>query len=111
MKSINQISFYVTLIVFGVCIAADNEPEPLFTSDSEGNAIIEIPRHFWEGKNYQSLKIHLSKKVLQNLTYGWEENCKYQKKFSRGHFFSHNFILDEDRESHRGSKRYKKTFF
>ena len=57
-----------------------HEQNPTFESDDEGNAVIEIPRKYWHGKNYHSLKIHLSKKVLQNLTHGfWHEDEYYCK--------------------------------
>lgn len=52
----------------------EEEIGPSFSKDSAGNAIIEIPQSFWKGKDYQSLKIHLSKKVLLNLTFGWKEH-------------------------------------
>ena len=62
----------------------NHEKKPSFGLDDEGNAVIEIPRKYWQGKNYHSLKIHLSKKVLQNLTHGWSaeheyEECKFLK--------------------------------
>ena len=53
------------------------EQVPTFGSDDEGNAVIEIPRKYWHGKNYHSLKIHLSKKVLQNLTHGFRNEDEY----------------------------------
>ena len=60
------------------------DKKPSFGLDDEGNAVIEIPRKYWHGKNYHSLKIHLSKKVLQNLTHGWSaehEHDEYYCKF------------------------------
>ena len=53
------------------------EKKPSFRREKNGNAIIEIPRQYWQGKDYQSLKIHLSKKVLKNLTYGTDLQHDY----------------------------------
>ena len=41
---------------------------PTFEKDQDGNAIIDIPQKYWKNKTYGSLKIHLSREVLQNLT-------------------------------------------
>ena len=46
----------------------NEDEEPTFGKDDKGNVVIEIPRRYWQGKNYRSLKIHLSKEVLRNLT-------------------------------------------
>ena len=54
------------------------EQKPSFKREGNGNAIIEIPRRYWQGKDYQSLKIHLSKKVLKNLTYSTDLQHDYE---------------------------------
>ena len=41
---------------------------PTFEKDQDGSAIIDLPQEYWKNKTYRSLKIHLSKEVLQNLT-------------------------------------------
>ena len=48
--------------------------EPKTYKDGKGNAVLEIPRRFWEGKDLPSLKIHLSQQILKNLSGGEEEN-------------------------------------
>ena len=58
-----------------------HDEKPSFGSDDEGNAVIEIPRKYWHGKNYHSLKIHLSKKVLQNLTHGWSAEQEHDEYY------------------------------
>ena len=55
------------LIIFCVAISLA-DMGPTFEKDQDGNAIIDIPQKYWKNKTYGSLKIHLSKEVLQNLT-------------------------------------------
>jgi hypothetical protein len=55
--------------------------EPKTYKDEKGNAVLEIPRRFWEGKDLPSLKVHLSQQILKNLSGGEEENhdCELQR--------------------------------
>ena len=55
------------LIIFCVAISLA-DMGPTFEKDQDGNAIIDIPQKYWKNKTYGSLKIHLSKLVLHNLT-------------------------------------------
>ena len=79
------------------------DEKPSFGLDDEGNAVIEIPRKYWHGKNYHSLKIHLSKKVLQNLTHGWSaehEHDEYYCKFlNQLRVENINFLPKDDDEN------------
>ena len=54
-------------IIFCVAISAA-DMGPTFEKDQDGSAIIDLPQKYWKNKTYGSLKIHLSKEVLQNLT-------------------------------------------
>ena len=62
-----MLSLLLYLIFFCVAISLA-DMGPTFEKDQDGNAIIDIPQKYWKNKTYGSLKIHLSREVLQNLT-------------------------------------------
>jgi hypothetical protein len=47
-----------------------------FSKDNLGNTVIEIPKKLWQGKDFGSLKIHLSQDILNNLTLH-QDDCEY----------------------------------
>ena len=53
--------------------ASSTEEAPSFKQENNQSAVIEIPSRLWQGKNYTSLKIHLSKKVILDLALKWKE--------------------------------------
>ena len=86
------------------------EKKPSFGLDDEGNAVIEIPRKYWQGKNYHSLKIHLSKKVLQNLTHGWSAEHEYEEcKFLFNVFGRNSLFLPKDEDENFSEGKYSES--
>lgn len=56
------------LFLLSLSLSQASLEKPKYSRDEMGNAVIEIPSRFWQGKDFQTLKIHLSKEVLMNLT-------------------------------------------
>ena len=78
-------------IIFCVAISLA-DMGPTFEKDQDGSAIIDLPQEYWKNKTYRSLKIHLSKEVLQNLTgKRFHENEVKPKRVSIKRFHSNQW--------------------